>query len=403
MADGKIEYELSIETQRAVAAITRLNADAIRTGKILNDGSAEMSAGLNNAANNVEKLSNRLDKIPLEKMKSLSLLAAGAATQLAASALQAGGFEKQAGYLTSALSGAAQLGAAGFMVGGPIGAAIGGAAGAVVGAGRQFFNNAAGDVAAMEAEGKLYASMAVSAEAANRSISRLTTPKELQDAIAAIDEKMKSISRSAEFGLIPSATADRMTRDLAGQRDLASSLIPGAQAAEGEARAAKLLSAITASSSKIQDNREKSAFDNSLDGAKNAAEKVALIDARFAKLTETAAGLADKLSDPAVVTGPEDAAAALLSQIEAIDSELNSLSGRRASTLSGKDLGNESVRSVQTDALTRIGAVLNGGSMTSAANDYARVTSGNTARMVSLLEKISDKPGATSGGAVWAA
>lgn len=382
MSDGKIEYELSIEARAAVS-----NINAAKTSA---DGLADSMGKVNKAS---ASATSALSSIPVERIKTLATLAAGAAVQLGAAALAAGGYSKQAGYLNSAAMGAMQLGAAGFMIGGAAGAAVGGAAGAASGLGKQFFANSGADVAALEAEAKLYANIAVSSEAAARAISGLKTPDQLKDAISAIDEKIQNITRSAEYGLIPGEIAARQTRELAGQRGLASSMLPGAESAEAQKRAAANAAAILSATAGFQAGREKNSFGLSLDAAKTADEKLALIDARMAKLRDTAASLADTL-DPSAT---EESVSAILSSISSAESELNALAGARAGVKSSSS-GLASADNALADRLTRIGGGFGG--LSSGANDFARSTSSNTAKLVALTEKLVSKQ---SGGAVWAA
>jgi hypothetical protein len=319
------------------------------------------------------------------------------------------GYENAARYTGSVGRGAIGGAAAGAAIGSVIpgvGTVIGAAGGAVLGGASSLFQQIQVDskasAAAAEQLAKAIAQIGIQGESSRRSIARMDSPKELKTTIDQIAEKMLEIKAQAEAGIIPQNLAKQQLIQLQSASDLASLRMPGAERKAAEDQAAKNLSAIQGTQASIQSSREKTAFDISLSGAKDAADKISLIDARFALLTGRAQDLASKLEDPKIVNGPEDGVNKILSQIEQLDSELSSLNVAKAGI---KELGpavGETFSPARADQLTKMGAILSGSGLSGAANDFARSTSNNTQRMVSLLELIATRP-ASEGGATWAA
>lgn len=414
--DGRLQYELTLDAQKALAAVRGLEAAAARSGSSLAavmqraldrseaaaSGTREIADGLGAASNKAEDLAKQLNKSQ-GGMKTLALLAGGLALDVGGAALKAGGFDKTAGYVTSAAGSALQMALTAAMIGGKTAGVYGAVAGGVAGTAKEYFTQLfsenAAEIKSSEELRKNISEIYVATAAASRALATMETPKELQAAVTKINEKIIEIQDRAKNGLINPRIVNFQTASLSKIASEAEARIPAAERAEAEARAARNLALVRDVRYASSEGRERSQFGMSLDNARTAAEKIEVIDRRFAELASRAKILSDALDSDAVLRGPEERVSALASQLVSAEAELDRLTETRADVArGGSGKGGDAARLV--NEWQRLGGFMGGGSMTSMSDSISRAAAADARRTADALERIERR--SMRGGSVWA-
>jgi uncharacterized membrane protein len=302
MADGKIEYELSIDARQA---LTNVQSVTSATDKL--------ASSAKDAAKAAGQVGGAFSNISTDKLKMAAMMLAGMATDAAAVGLEIAGKDRPAAYVRSIGKSAAIGAGTGALVGSVvpgIGTAVGSAAGAAIGAGSGAINQFGAfykeDKKKLEDTRDSLAQVSIAGMAARRALAEIKTPDQLNQQIGQLKDKLIVLQQSAKAGLIDENTYTSNLVQLRRSIAYAESLVPGATEAEAEKK------------------RKKDAED-------------------------------------AIKSAPDFSSRA-------------------------------------SDSLTAMGAILAGGGA-SGVNDHARSTAQNTARMVTLLERLGTQNG--QGGARW--
>lgn len=431
--DGKIQYELTLDTQKALASVHAISAESVRAGNDLSrsmqraidradfasaaQNTQSMADGLTKAGGAAEELAKQLNK-GHESIKHLSLLLGGMTLDVAGSALKAYGYNSEASLLQSAGQSALQLGLTGAMLGGSKGGVIGGVVGLAGGLAKGYFEDDARALEKSRKEAEEWTkSLSESTLAGNilrDSMRKIDAPEDLQKALDLIAEKMREIRLRSKLGLVDPGIAKAQIEGFQRiYRDNAKRLPELEQEAATNAGLVfkknqdKFLSdqqqAVDLTTENIGRSLEKSRLSSAIEDAFSPSDKLRLLTERQNQLQNQIGLSLSALRDKDWVrrAKPEELAAAQRQYSEA-SSEFGS--NESAIAAINRSLRNRGAPQLGIDSSGQSGGYMRGsiaadGSFAvSASADLARTTARNTTEMVALLKTIA---GSKAGGATW--
>lgn len=436
--DGKIQYELTLEAQKALSSLRLLESNATKTGSRIGDimqraldrssaaalsAETQKTAGhLGNAVNASENLAKQLNK-GHSQMKSMALLAGGLALEVGGSALRASGYSKEASILQGAGQSGLQMALTGSLVGGSKGGIIGAVAGIAAGGLKGYFDSETQRLEEMRSKAEAWTRALqesnLAAGAMMRQIGRIDTSAELYEALSQIEEKIADIQKRSKYGLIDSGIAQAQTEMLENAARTAYARLPAVvrseQAAElagsqkerekkekearedaAAGREAALRSADQARFG-VEDAKEKFALSESLANAPSSGSKLAILDSRNRLLEERIKAFDAFLKSAESSDASPEAISQASGGFSDAWSELLSNRGMQAQMRRSAAVSNVGT----LDSLGASGGYMRGsaalrdsGALSSAAADLSRQTARNTGEMVVLLRQLAGRKGA---------
>lgn len=437
--DGKIQYELTLEAQKALASVRLLETQAVRTGARVGDvmqraldrsdaaalaaETAKVGSNMSSAGNSAENLAKQI-KEGHSKMRSMAVLAGGMALDVSGAALRSAGYTKEAAMLQTAGQSALQMALTGAMVGGKKLGVIGAIGGLITGGVKGYFEQdiAKSEEARKKAEEwtRALSESNVAAAALMRQIGEIDTSDALYTALTQIEDKIADIQKKSKAGLMDSGIARAQTEMLTNAARVASGRLPALvrseQAAEiGEkynerlkkekedldAAAAKRESALRAADQArfgVDEARARADMETAVDNAQGVSGKSAVIEARNRMLEERIKGFEAFLANADKNKADPEAIAQAASGYSESWGEL--INNRKTLAQLGRSLQPTGPTASTLDSLGASGGYMHGSaalrdsSISAATTDLSRQTARNTGEMVVLLRQMAGNKGA---------